>query len=54
MYASKKADVIRWLQAQPLESDLKRSYFLGWAVTVGVRLNKHDYRKVTDSGIDRP
>jgi hypothetical protein len=53
MQQSKKAEVIAWLQKIPLESKRKRDLFLGWAITVGVKLNRADYAKVTPTGIDR-
>lgn len=54
MFAARKADVIAFIQAAPAEADFKRKLLLGWAITVGVRLNKHDYEKVDRTGIDRP
>jgi hypothetical protein len=53
IHQSKKAEVIEWLRKVPLESKRKRDYLLGWAITVGVKLNRADYAKVTPTGIDR-
>ena len=53
MFQSKKSEVIAWLIQIPIESKLKRELFLGWAITVGVKLNRADYAKVTPTGIDR-
>jgi len=53
MYQNKKAEVIEWLRQVPLESKRKRELLLGWAITVGVKLNRADYAKVTPTGIDR-
>jgi hypothetical protein len=49
---SAKKDVIEFLIAQPLPADCKRTYLLGWAMWVGVKLRGADYVKVEASGID--
>ncbi len=44
--------MIEFLIAQPLPADCKRTYLLGWAMWVGVKLRGADYVKVEASGID--
>lgn len=52
MAPNKKADVIRWLTAQPYEGNFKRRLLEGWAITVGVRVRGHDFALVEASGLD--
>lgn len=47
-----KADVIRWLTAQPYDGYFKRRLLEGWAITVGVRVRGRDFALVVASGID--
>lgn len=49
---SKKAAVIEWLDNSPLERKDRRRIFLGWAVEVGVKLNRSDYAKAFASAPD--
>lgn len=52
MVPNKKRAVIDFLMAQPYTADMKRSLLLGWAVTVGMRLQRADYAAVERSGVD--
>jgi hypothetical protein len=45
-------DVVRWLQAQPFPSELKRELLTGYAVTVGVKISTGFKRAVENSGVD--
>ena len=53
MHQSKKKDVVAFLKAAPCEAKLKKALLLGWARTVGVRLQQRDYRAVEENAIDR-
>jgi hypothetical protein len=53
MNPSRKREVIDFLKAAPAEARLKKALLLGWAQTVGVRLQARDFREVEVSGIDR-
>ncbi len=54
MLQGKKKEVVRFLIDTPLPSTLKRELLLGWAQTVGIRLQARDFRAVEESGIDWP
>jgi hypothetical protein len=52
MYREKKAEVVRFLIAQPLPGDLKRRLLEGWCLTVGIRARSRDFNLVHASGFD--
>lgn len=52
MYPEKKAEVVQFLQAQPLPGDFKRRLLEGWAITVGIRVRSREYNLVAASGFD--
>jgi hypothetical protein len=51
-YPQRKADVVRFLQAQAWPSEFKRRLLEGWALTVGVRCRSADFAAVEKSGVD--
>lgn len=54
MFPQRKADVIRFLTAQPYPSEFKRRLLEGWALTVGLRLRSREFHLVESSGVDWP
>jgi hypothetical protein len=52
MFPAKWVEVVRFLQAQPWPSDLKREVLTGYAVTVGVKIPDRYKRAVGNSGVD--
>jgi hypothetical protein len=52
MYPNKKREVVDFLKALPLESKRKRQLLLGWAQTVGMRIEERLYRELDESAID--
>ncbi|MGH9402856.1 MAG: hypothetical protein ACRD2P_12200 [Terriglobia bacterium] len=52
MDPARKADVLRWLTAQPYEGNFKRRLLEGWALTVGIRVRGVEFSMVEASGID--
>lgn len=48
--ASKRAEVIAWLVAQPLPGYFKRGVLQGWGKLVGVKLTQEEYAQVDLSG----
>jgi hypothetical protein len=52
MFREKKADVVRFLQAQAFPGDFKRKLLQGWAISVGVRIRAREYNLVDASGVD--
>ncbi len=53
MFPNKKREVVEFLKRQPLEKKLKRSLLLGWAQTVGMRIEQSLYRELDESAIDK-
>ena len=53
MRPRKLAEVMRFLQALPVNGDDKADLFLGWARMVGVKVNAAQRRAVRESGVDR-
>lgn len=51
--AAKLGDVMRFLQAMPIDGDKKELYLVGWARWVGVKLNVSQRAAVRNSGVDR-
>ncbi len=51
-FPERKKEVIEFLKKQPLPGTLKRELLLGWAQTVGVRINRRSFREVEMTGID--
>jgi hypothetical protein len=47
-----KSKVLDFLKRAPLPADVKRTYLLGWAQWVGVKLRGKDYQIIEESGID--
>jgi hypothetical protein len=52
MLPQKKRDVVDFLKKLPLESRVKRQLLLGWAQTVGMRIESRLYRELDASAID--
>lgn len=52
LFATKKREVVDFLKKLPLEGRLKRSLLLGYAQTVGVRIEQRLYRELDESAID--
>jgi hypothetical protein len=52
LFATKKREVVDFLKKLPLEARLKRSLLLGYAQTVGVRIEQRLYRELDESAID--
>lgn len=50
--ATRKGDVLRWLQAQPWPASLKSRTLHGWGETVRVAITASDYRAVEATGFD--
>jgi hypothetical protein len=46
-------DVMKFLQAMPIDGDKKELYLVGWARWVGVKVNISQRAAVRNSGIDR-
>jgi len=53
MFPGKKREVVDFLKKLPLESRLKRNLLLGWAQTVGMRIEQSLYRELEESAIDK-
>ncbi len=53
MHPEDKSKVIDFIMAQPYDGIFKKQLLLGWAVTVGVRLQARDYSAVAKSGTDQ-
>jgi hypothetical protein len=47
-----KSKVLAFLRGVPAPADAKRTWLLGWAMWVGVKLRGKDYDAVERSGID--
>lgn len=54
MYPSKLGDVMTFLKNAPIKGQRKLDLFLGWARTVGVRVQQSQRNAVMHSGIDYP
>ncbi len=52
MFPQNKRDVMDLLKRLPLEGRVKRQLLLGWAQTVGMRIEARLYRELDESGID--
>ena len=52
MYPAKLGEVMRYLKSLPVPGHEKRAILLGWARTVGVKLQSSQYRAVENSGSD--
>lgn len=50
--STRKADVLRWLMAQPWPAALKSRTLHGWGETVRVAITASDYRLVEATGFD--
>ena len=50
--AAKKDEVIRYIMVQPWTPHFKHLALLGWAVTVGVKIDKATYAQVDATGIN--
>lgn len=50
--ASRKADVLRWLMAQPWPAALKSRTLHGWGIWTGVPTTAADYALVEATGFD--
>ncbi len=53
MFPNKKREVVDFLKGLALETKLKRNLLLGWAQTVGMRIEQRLYRELDDTAIDR-
>lgn len=53
MFPNKKREVVDYLKKLPLETKLKQNLLLGWAQTVGMRIERKLYRELEESAIDR-
>ena len=53
MYANKKREVVDFLKTLPLEGRLKANLLLGWAQTVGMRIEQRLYQELYESAIDK-
>jgi len=52
MLPGKKREVIEFLKAKAYPGTMKRELLLGWAQTVGLRLQQKDFREVDESGVE--
>lgn len=52
MYPDKKQEVMDWLAATPGNGRWKLEVFMGWAMTVGVRVRQFEMRAVERTGLD--
>lgn len=52
MYPDRKRAVVDFLAKLPLEAKLKKNILLGWAQTVGMRIEASLYSELEESGID--
>ena len=48
--ASRQADTVNYITAQPWPGHFKRLVLVGWAVTVGVKVPQETYNAVEKSG----
>jgi hypothetical protein len=53
MYPQKLREVMLLLQSTPGNSNEKLSVFIGWAMTVGVKLSASQREAVASTGVDR-
>lgn len=52
MRPDKKAEVMRYIQAQPWPGDFKLHLFQGWVVSVGATATGAEFQLVENSGVD--
>ncbi len=52
MDVTRRADALRFLEAQPIPGKLKVGYWQGWCMWVGAKWRKSDFDRLIASGAD--